>query len=272
MVIKELEDKALWVRQMVLEATAASGRGHLGGTFSCTDLLVAMYYGSGMKFDPANPRWRDRDRLLVGKGHACLALYAIFLDLDMISRERYDEYGKDGGSLGAQLDTSIPGIEYNTGSLGHVLGVAAGMALASKLDSRDFRAYALMGDAELYEGSIWEAMIFAGEQGLDKLVGIIDRNRLSVTDVLDDEGLFKDLRAKVRAFDWDYYEIDGHSFPEILGVFKEVRNARKPVMITANTVKGKGVSFMEHGIKWHHEVPNETELELARKELGILGQ
>lgn len=267
--IRELEDKALWVRQMVLEATVAGGRGHLGGTFSCTDLLVALYYAGGMRFDPTNPKSPDRDRLLVGKGHACLALYAIFLDLGMIARERYDEYGKDGGSLGAQLDTSIPGVEYNTGSLGHVLGVAAGMALASKLDAKDFRAYALLGDAELYEGSIWEAMIFAGEQGLDKLVGVIDRNRLSVTDVLDDEGLFKNLGAKVRAFEWDYYEIDGHSFPEILSVLKEVRDARKPALINARTVKGKGVSFMEHEIKWHHGVPNKSELELARKQLGI---
>jgi transketolase len=269
MEIKELEAKALWVRQMVLEATAASGRGHLGGTFSCTDLLVAMYYGSGMKFDPANPQWPDRDRLLTGKGHACLALYAIFLDLGMISRERYEEYGTDGGSLGAQLDITVPGVEYNTGSLGHVLGVAAGLALAAKMDSRSCRAYALMGDAELYEGSIWEAIIFAGEHGLDKLVGIIDRNRLSVTDVLDDEGLFKNFGAKMRAFDWDYYEIDGHSFPEILDVVQEIRKAKRPVMINANTIKGKGVSFMEHGIKWHHNVPNGAELELARKELSL---
>ena len=272
MELKELEDKARWVRQMALEATAASGRGHLGGTYSCTDLLVAMYYGGGIRFDPAQPGWPDRDRLLVGKGHACLAFYAIFLDLGMITQERYDEYGVHGGTLGAQLDTSIPGVEYNTGSLGHVLGLAAGIALASKLDSKEYRAYALLGDAELYEGSIWEAMIFAGEHRLDKLVGIIDRNRLSVTDVLDDAGLFKDLGAKVRAFDWEYYEIDGHSFPEVLDVLKEVRSARKPVMITANTIKGKGISFMEHGIKWHHSVPNAEELELARRELGIAGR
>ena len=268
--VKSLEDKARWVRKMVLEATVSAGRGHLGGTYSCTDLFVAMYYGGLLNFDPAIPLWPDRDRLLVGKGHACLALYAIFLDLGMISKERYDEYGKDGGSLGAQLDVSIPGVEYNTGSLGHVLGVAAGMSLAAKLDSRTFRAYALLGDAEIYEGSIWEAIIFAGEHGLDNLVGIIDRNRLSVTDVLNDEGLFKNLGAKVRAFDWDYYEIDGHSFSEILGITQEVKKARKPVLICANTIKGKGVSFMENGVQWHHSVPTKKELELARQELGSL--
>ena len=145
MELKELEDKARWVRQMALEATAASGRGHLGGTYSCTDLLVAMYYGGGIRFDPAQPGWPDRDRLLVGKGHACLAFYAIFLDLGMITQERYDEYGVNGGTLGAQLDTSIPGVEYNTGSLGHVLGLAAGIALASKLDSKEYRGLRSLG-------------------------------------------------------------------------------------------------------------------------------
>ena len=168
------------------------------------------------------------------------------------------------------MDVSIPGVEYNTGSLGHVLGVAAGMSLAAKLDARTFRAFALVGDAEIYEGSIWEAIIFAGEHGLDNLVGIIDRNRLSVTAVLDDYGLFKNLDAKVRAFDWDYYEIDGHSFSEILDVAQEVKKARKPVLICANTIKGKGVSFMENRVQWHHSVPTKEELELARQELGSL--
>ena len=126
----------------------------------------------------------------------------------------------------------------------------------------------MLGDAECYEGSIWEALIFAGQQGLDKLVGIIDRNRLSVTDVLDDDSFFKDFPTKVRAFDWDCHEIDGHSFSEIVDVLNAVKNAKKPTMILANTIKGKGVSFMENGIKWHHSVPNATELELARQELG----
>jgi len=263
-----LMDKARWVRREVLEAAATAGRGHLGGTFSCTDLFVSLYYGGVLRFDPRNPRWPDRDRLLVGKGHACLALYAIFLDLGMISRKRYEEYGRDGGTLGAQLDITVPGVEYNTGSLGQVAGVAAGIALAAKMDSRQCRAFALMGDAELYEGAVWEAIAFAGEHRLDKLVCIVDRNRLSVTDVVGDDGLFKDFATKLRAFDWDYYEMDGHSFPEILGVAERLKTANKPSMVVANTVKGKGVSFMENEIRWHHAMPGPDQLLLARKELG----
>ena len=268
---KELEAKARWVRRVVLDTTAATGKGHLGGTFSCTDLLVALYYGGVLRFDPRNPKWPDRDRMLIGKGHACIALYAMLVDLGIMSQKRFDTYGVDGG-LGGQLDTSIPGVEYNTGSLGHVLGIGAGMALASKLDSKDYRAYALLGDAECYEGAIWEALTFAGEQKLDKLVGIIDRNRLSVLDVLDDEGLFNEFPARVRSFGWECYEIDGHSFPEIFDVFKAVKSAEKPVMIVANTIKGKGVSFMENEVKWHHGPPGPQELELARKELSLAGE
>ena len=266
--VEQMEKKARWVRRMVLESIASGGKGHIGGTYSCTDLLVALYYGGILHVDPSNPGWKGRDRLLIGKGHACLALYAIFVDLGFISRPVFDSYGKDGG-LGGQLDTGMPGVEYNTGSLGHFVGVAAGIALAAKMDSAHYRAYALMGDAECYEGSIWEALIFAGQHGLDKLVGIIDRNRLSVTEVLEDDSFFEDFAAKLRAFGWDAYDIDGHSFPEILDVFEAVKKAQKPTMIIANTIKGKGVSFMENGIHWHHGVPNESELALARKELGL---
>jgi transketolase len=219
-----------------------------------------------MTFDPANPDAPDRDRLLIGKGHACLAFYSIFLDLGVITQELFDTYGQNGG-LGGQLDVSVPGVEYNTGSLGHVLGIAAGIALASQLDDQSYRAVAIMGDAECCEGSVWEAVIFAGQQKLSRLVAIVDRNRLSVTDVLDDDGFFRDFTAKLRGFDWEAYEIDGHSFEEILAVLEKARKTDKPVMIVANTIKGKGISFMENGIKWHHGVPNPAELEIARREL-----
>ena len=264
--IDDLPKIAARVRLQVLEAAAAGGMVHFGGTYSCTDLMVALYYGGLFRMDPGNPRWADRDRLLIGKGHACLALYAILLDLGLISRSLYDSYGKDGG-LGCQLDTSIPGVEYNTGSLGHVLGISAGIALAAKLDSGTYRSYALMGDAECYEGSIWEAIIFAGEQGLDKLVGIIDRNRLSVLDVLEDQAFFRAFPRSAGAFGWDCCEIDGHSFPEILDALRYAQSATKPVMIIANTIKGKGVSFMENELKYHSGLPGRSEMEAARQEL-----
>jgi transketolase len=265
--VDTLTRKARWVRRTVLDATAETGKGHLGGTYSCTDLFVALYYGDVLRIDPRDPRHPGRDRLIVSKGHACLALYAIFLDRGFISAERFREYGRDGGSLGAQLDVSIPGVETNTGSLGHALGIGAGMALAAKMDGRDFRVFALLGDAECTEGSVWEAAMFADEHKLDNLIGIVDRNRLSVTDVIDDTGVFGNFAEKLRAFGWECRTIDGHAFPEILDALAAARVARRPTMIVANTVKGKGVSFMENGLKWHHSVPTETEVALARREL-----
>jgi transketolase len=264
--IKDLEEKANRVRLQVLEAAAAGGMVHFGGTYSCTDLMVALYYGGLFNINPKNPGWAERDRFLIGKGHACLALYAILLDLGIMSQEIYDSYGTDGG-LGCQLDINIPGVEYNTGSLGHVLGIASGIALAAKLDSKNYRSYALLGDAECYEGSIWEAIIFAGEQGLNKLVGIIDRNRLSVLDNLEDQAFFRAFPKSAEAFGWDCYEIDGHSFSEILDSFRQAQSAKNPVMIIANTIKGKGVSFMENELKYHNGLPGEPEMAAARQEL-----
>jgi len=270
MTTEELESKARWVRLQVLEKAVAAGRGHIGGTYSCVELLVALYYGGLLRFDFTNPAWADRDRLLIGKGHACLAVYAMFTDLGLITRERYETYGMDGG-LGGQLDVSIPGVEYNTGSLGHVLGVGAGMALAFEQDGRPCSAFALMGDGEFHEGSIWEAIAFAGQHGLSKLVGIIDRNRLSVTERVDDDALYKDFRSKIETFGWRCEEIDGHSFPEIIDAFESAKTASKPLMIVAHTIKGKGVSFMEDGVEWHQALPDEQQLRIARRELGADG-
>lgn len=267
MTVPELERKARWLRRVALERAVAAGKGHLGGVYSCAELLVALYYGGILRVDPARPSWQERDRFFMGKGHACLGLYPILLDLGFMDQARFDSYGRDGG-LGGQLDRTIPGVEYNTGSLGHVLGIAAGVALAAQLDGRSSRTFALLGDAECYEGAIWEALIFAGQRRLDRLVGIIDRNRLSVTDVLDDDSFFKGLPEAVRGFGWDCYEIDGHTFPDLLRTFETVRAAKQPSLIIANTIKGKGVSFMEQSIQWHHGVPDARELELARRELG----
>ncbi len=267
MPVNELERKAAWVRRQVLEATAAKGKGHIGGTYSCTDILVALYYAGILRVDLKNPKWPDRDRFIMSKGHACLALYSIYLDQGIFSREKFDEYGEDGGSLGGQLDMSIPGVEYNTGSLGHALGIGCGMALAAKMDGKDYKTFILMGDAECLEGSVWEAIVFAAQHRLNNLVGIVDRNRLSVTDVLDDENVFGNFHEKLRTFGWDTRIINGHSFDEILRAFKDARHSEKPMMILANTIKGKGISFMENGIRWHHSVPTQDELDRARAEL-----
>ncbi|OGZ25452.1 MAG: hypothetical protein A2W71_03010 [Candidatus Nealsonbacteria bacterium RIFCSPLOWO2_02_39_8] len=263
-----LKKKANLTRREVLETVARTGKGHLGGTFSCVDILTALYYGGILKFDPKNPKWQDRDRLVIGKGHACLALYNILVDLGFFDRSRLEEYGSNGSSLGGQLNIDTPGVEYNTGSLGHALGIGAGMALAAKMDNKNYRVFALIGDGECGEGSIWESIMFSSQQKLNNLIGIIDRNRLSVTDVIEDDGSGK-LEDKLRACGWKCITIDGHSFEEIINVMDNFDNLEQPLMIIANTVKGKGVSFMENGIKWHHSVPTAEELDIARKELNF---
>jgi transketolase len=166
---------------------------------------------------------------------------------------------------------SIPGVDWNTGSLGHALGVAAGMALAARLNGRDYAAFTLMGDAEISEGSVWEAIAFASDHRLSNLIAIVDRNRLSVTKVLDDDAIFYNFKGKMEGFGWAYLEIDGHSYPSIMNALERSRGAARPTMVLANTIKGKGVSFMENTLKWHHAVPSQSEVEIARRELGLAG-
>ncbi len=263
----DLEAHARRIRLHALEYTVAKGKGHLGGTYSCTDLLVALYYGGILRVDPMSPQGAARDRFILSKGHACLALYAILIDMGFFPRERMATYGEDGG-LGAQLDVSLPGVDWNTGSLGHAMGVTAGMALAARMDGRDNIAVTILGDAEVAEGSIWEAIAFASDLNIGNMVTIIDRNRLSVTEVMEDDAIFRNFRPKLESFGWRCLEIDGHSFPAIIEAFKTVRGGDRPTMILANTIKGKGVPFMEGVLKWHHSVPTQKELDIARKELG----
>ncbi|MCR4324876.1 MAG: transketolase [Candidatus Curtissbacteria bacterium] len=262
----DLKDKSRWVRLEVLNAAAKSGKAHLGGTYSCVELLVALYYGKILRYKTNNLNWENRDRFILSKGHACTALYAIFLDLGIISKEMYSSYGENGG-LGGQLETWINGVDFNTGSIGHSVGVAAGIALAAKKNGENYRAYTIIGDSEPFEGSIWESVIFASDYKLNNLVVIIDRNRLMVTDVIDDEGLYKNFKEKMMSFGWNIFEINGHDFGEILGTFGKIELSKKPVVVIANTIKGKGVSFMENNLRWHNAALSEEELRAARKEI-----
>jgi transketolase len=264
--ILELERVSKKIRLQVFEQAIKAGIGHLGGTFSCIDLLVGLYYGGTFRFDPENSQFVERDRLILSKGHACLALYSIFLEKGFISRETYMTFGRDGG-LGAQLDVSTPGVDWNTGSLGHSIGITAGISLALRLNGKSNYAFSIIGDAELSEGSAWEAIAFAGDQNLSNLVVIIDRNKLSVTEVLEDDAIYSNLGLKVESFGWNFVEIDGHSQLEIVNFLNSIRNSTKPTMLLANTIKGKGVSFMENQIKWHHAMPTPEEIVLARNEL-----
>ena len=269
--VAESEVRARWVRHEVLEMIAGARRGHIGGSFSSTDILVALYHGGLLRFDSSNPEWELRDRFIMSKGHSAEALYAVLAGVGFFDIEVLRTYGESGSILGGHVDHSLPGIEVSTGSLGHGLGIAAGLALAAKLDRKDYLSVALLGDGECYEGSIWESAMFGAHQGLGKLVAIIDRNRQITLDYTEDVNRLDPLPQKWEAFGWEVIELDGHAFEDIFRAWEHVRarQSERPIALIANTIKGKGVSFLEGDLAWHHNVPSGEQLEIARRELEI---
>ncbi len=265
----ELKKKANWLRRQILQIVVHSRRGHIGGAFSCTEILVALYYGGILRFDSDNPKWPDRDRFILSKGHSCVALFPILADLGFFPSSVLDSYSQNGCILGGHPDRNVPGIEADTGSLGHGLGIAAGLALAAKIDGRKYMTVALLGDGECYEGSVWESAMFAAHHRLNNLVAVVDRNCQCVTDFTEDCNRLEPLADKWSAFDWEPRTVDGHSFDELIDAFRDFRSrvSAGPLVIIANTIKGKGVSFMEKSIEWHHGVPQGDQLEEANRQL-----
>lgn len=265
----DLRKKSNWVRRKILEMIVSAGKGHIGGAFSCTDILVTLYYSGILRFDPSNPEWEKRDRFILSKGHSVAALYAILSDLGYFSVSELKNYQKEFSVLSGHPHRKIPGIEADTGSLGHGLGIAAGLALSAKMDKKDFLTFVLIGDGECYEGSVWEAAMFAGHHKLDNLVGILDKNGICSTDFIEDCLQTEPLAEKWSAFGWEVINVNGHSFDEMQPLFGSlrIRKSKRPLMVIAETVKGRGVSFMENNPNWHHTVPNPAQLEMARKEL-----
>lgn len=264
-----LEQKARGIRKAVLDMIVTAKKGHIGGAFSCIDILVALYYGGVLKFDPRNPDWKERDRFILSKGHSGAALFAVLADLGFFGAQHLAGYCGNGSMLGGHPDRTIPGVEADTGSLGHGLGIGAGIALAAKKDGRDFRVFVLLGDGECCEGSVWEALVFAARHRLHNLTVIIDRNRQCVLDYTEECAPLDPLADRLLSFGWETAETDGHSFEALLPVLggARTRASDRPLAVVANTVKGKGVSFMEGILKWHHSVPKPEELIIAREEL-----
>ncbi len=269
--IKELQAKAAHIRSAILEMIASAGKGHIGGAFSCTDILVALYYGGILRFKPNDPGWEGRDRFLLSKGHSGAALYAVLADLGFFPASDLETYGENGTIFGGHPDTNVPGVETVTGSLGHGPGIGAGLALGGKMNKTDSLTVVLLGDGECHEGSVWEAAMFAGHHRLGNLVAIVDYNGQCVTDYINECMTLEPLDEKWRSFGWDVRCVDGHSFDELLGALKDARTreSEKPLAIVARTVKGKGVSFMEGVLAWHHSVPKGEQLDTARKELEL---
>jgi len=267
--ITELERKANYIRNQVLDMCVRAGTGHVTSSFSCTEILVALYYGGILRYDASNPKWEDRDRFILSKGHASPLLYAILGDLGFFHESEIWKFCQADGIFGVHLQNDVPGVEITAGSLGHGLGIAAGIALAAKMDKKLYTTFTLLGDGECHEGSIWEAAMFAGHHELNNLIAIVDRNWLCVTDFTEDCVRLNPLDKKWESYGWDVVTISGHSFEGIFSALGEFRSRRlnKPLVIIANTIKGKGVSFMENQPLWHGIAPKGKEAEMAKIEL-----
>lgn len=265
----ELVLKAKQIRIEILKAVHKAGKGHLGGAFSIVEILVSLYYGNVIKFDSLQPRWNLRDRFILSKGHAGICLYAVLADLGYFSKIELDFLNK-GRLLGEHPDPRIPGIESVTGSLGHGLAIGAGMALADKKDDNERMTFVLMGDAECYEGSVWEAAMFASHHQLDRLCAIVDRNGLGILGETESINRLEPFAGKWRAFGWKVIEVDAHNFEELRNAWDDLisRSDLQPTLIIANSIKGKGVSFMENQQSWHHGGINDQLLDIAIAELG----
>ena len=266
--IDKLQTKARLSRQEVLEMCTRAGEGRVASAFSCTEILVALFQGGILRFDTKNLQWEGRDRFIMSKSPGAVGLYPILCDLGFFSSTELDKYCQSGGILGPYGD-NIPGVEAVWGSLGHGLGVGAGLALAAKMDKKKYMTVVMLGDGECYEGSIWEAAMFAGHHQLDNLVGIVDRNGICTIDFTENCLRLEPLESKWRDFGWEVVTIDGHSFEEIFAAFKNfrTRKSKKPLMIIANTVKGKGISLLENNPMGHILIPSGEQLAKAREEL-----
>lgn len=268
--INLLKQRARWIRQKSLEMCVSAGKGHLGGAFSCVELLVALYFTDLFRLSPKFWQKRNRDRFIFSKGHASLALYAVLAKKGFFSVSELDKYGSNGAILGGHPDHFIPGVEVSTGSLGHGLGIGCGLALAAKLNNDDFLTFVLLGDGECNEGSVWEAVMFAKAQNLGNLIAIVDDNGVGATDFVKNYLGNTPIEKKFAAFGWKIEVIDGHNFKSTLNCLKKIKRKKfsDPFAIIAKTTKGKSVSFMENDFVWHHGVPKGEYLEKARKELN----
>lgn len=266
--IDRLKEIALGVRKDILNMTNAAGSGHPGGSMSATDILVCLYFNA-MRHDPGKPDWPNRDRFVLSKGHAAPALYAVLAECGYFSKKLLPSLRKLGSPLQGHPDMKrLPGIEMSTGSLGQGLSAALGMAMGCRLDGKKNRIFCLIGDGESQEGQIWEAAMAAAHNRLDNLTVIMDENRLQIDGPTDEIMNVTNQRARWRAFGWDTHVINGHDFDAILKLLHKSKEKGKPRMIVAQTVKGKGVKFMENQLKYHGAPLSDDELKKAIKELG----
>lgn len=264
--IKQSKQLSNSIRKHAVTMTSLGGSSHIGSILSISDIL-AVLYGSVLKYDLDDVKWSDRDRFILSKGHAGAGVYAALAESGFMPVNKLKTHYQDGSDLSGHVShKGIPGVEFSTGSLGHGLPVATGMALAAKINTNNHKIFVLMSDGELDEGSNWEAILFAAHHKLNNLVVIVDRNMLQSIRSTEDTVALEPLSDKWKAFGWDVIEIDGHSHKDIFNACGDT-TVSKPLCVIAHTIKGKGISFMENNVLWHYRSPQGDEYDAAMGEL-----
>lgn len=251
--IARLTDRAKFVRLETVRLARIAGAGHYSATFSCAEILVTLFYHQ-MRLRPSEPRWADRDRFVMSKGHAAIGWYPILGDLGYFDPTLLDDFTRLGSPFGDHPDfRKVPGADFSSGSLGHGLSVSVGMGLAARVQGRDFRTYCLLGDGELCEGQVWEAAMSASHHKLGNVVAIVDRNQLCIDGFTDDVMKVEPIDERFAAFGWETHRIDGHDLPSLLDTFAALppSSHSAPQLIVADTIKGRGVKMMELSLLWH---------------------
>lgn len=265
--INSLKAQALQFRREILETLETAGSGHPGGSLSAVEIFLALY-GVVMNHRPAEPKWEGRDRLVVSKGHVTPVVYVSLANFGYFPKEELKTFRKFGSRLQGHVHYKVPGVEFNTGSLGHGLSYANGVAMAARLKGKDFRAYCIMGDGEIQEGSVWEAAMSAAHYKLDNVCAIVDYNKVQENGLISEIKGLEPLADKWKSFGWNVIDIDGNDLAAVIKAFEEFKVTKgKPTVIIANTLKGKGVPFMELKSAWHGKAPNKEQLGEALKVL-----
>jgi transketolase len=265
--MRSSQELSTQLRRLVLEMIFKSGASHIGPAFSIAD-IIAVLYNDIMRYFPKDPYHVDRDRFILSKGHAGVIVYAVLAEFDFFDKLHLETYYQNGSNLSGHIShKGVPGVEFSTGSLGHGVCVAAGMALVAKLSNKSHRIFSIMGDGECQEGSVWEMATFAAHYKLSNLTIIVDHNKLQSLDTLEKTMSVNNLKERWISFGWDTVEVDGHNHNELREALSSPIN-EKPRCIIAHTVKGKGVSFMENKVEWHYRNPQVEQFKIAMEELN----
>ena len=267
--IKKLEEKANQIRKGIIEAVYSNKSGHPGGSLSIADIMTVLYFNE-MNINPENPNWENRDRLVLSKGHCSPALYSCLANRGYFDVEELKSFRHIESRLQGHPDKNkVPGVDMTTGSLGQGLSSANGMAIAGKMDNKNYRVYCILGDGEIEEGQVWEAAMTANKYKLDNLCIIVDNNNLQIDGTIEEVMSPYPIDEKFKSFGFIVINIDGHNIEEILKAFEVARNVKdKPTCIIEKTIKGKGISYMENQVGWHGKAPNEEQYKIALEELN----